>query len=132
MKAHSATLSGLVLILSLGAGAATHFRWEKVPPKDHARTNPMAGKAKAAEGGAAIYEDHCAQCHGPNAMGDGKKKPALKSDEVNNATDGDLEWYLRQGDLRHGMPSRSSLPQAQRWQVIVYLRSLSRPINDHP
>lgn len=48
----------------------------------------------------------------------------LKSDEIKNATDGELEWFLRQGDLRKGMPSWSSLPQAQRWQVVAYLRSL--------
>jgi len=46
------------------------------------------------------------------------------SARIRAATDGDLEWYLRQGDLAHGMPSWSSLPEAQRWQIIIYLRSL--------
>lgn len=119
-------LSGPALALSLVAGAATASRWDKVPAKDQARTNPLAGNPKAVEGGAAIYKEHCAQCHGADAMGDGKKKPALKSDEIKNATDGDLEWFLRQGDLRKGMPSWSSLPQAQRWQVVAYLRSLQQ------
>jgi mono/diheme cytochrome c family protein len=100
------------------------LRWDKVPANDHARTNPLAGNPKAVESGAAIYKDHCAQCHGADAMGDRKKKPALKSDEIKNATDGDLEWFLRQGELRGGMPSWSSLPQAQRWEIVAYLRSL--------
>ena len=126
MKLCSTTLSGFVLILAFMAGAATRSRWEKVPAKDHARINPLTGKPEAVKGGAAVYKEHCAQCHGADAMGDRKKKPPLKSDDVNNATDGDLEWYLRQGDLRRGMPSWSSLPQAQRWELVVYLRSLSQ------
>jgi mono/diheme cytochrome c family protein len=40
------------------------------------------------------------------------------------ASDGDIEWFLRQGDLGHGMPSWSSLPEAQRWQVVAYLKSI--------
>ena len=59
-------------------------------------------------------------------MGDGRKKPSLRTDHVRSATDGDLEWFLRQGDLAHGMPSWSSLPEAQRWQLIAYLRSIQR------
>jgi len=74
--------------------------------------------------GAHLYRDHCAQCHKSDALGDGRKKPSLRSAEVGAASDGDLEWFLRQGDLRHGMPSWSSLPEAQRWQIIAYLRSL--------
>jgi mono/diheme cytochrome c family protein len=119
-------MGGLAVILTLSAGAATVSRWDKVPAKDHARTNPLAGDPKAVEVGAAIYKDHCAQCHGADAMGDGKKKPALKSDEIRIATEGDLEWFLRQGDLRAGMPSWSSLPQTQRWEVVAYIRSLQK------
>jgi mono/diheme cytochrome c family protein len=71
-----------------------------------------------------LYRDHCQQCHKADARGDGRKKPSLRSPHVQTATDGDLEWFLRQGDLARGMPTWSSLPQAQRWQVIAYLRSL--------
>jgi hypothetical protein len=55
---------------------------------------------------------------------DGHKRPSLHSERLRSASDGDIEWFLRQGDLGHGMPSWSSLPQAQRWQVIAYLRSI--------
>ncbi len=114
---------GCTLSLSAAlAAAATH--WDRVPPKDHARPNPLAGRPEAIHAGAILYRDHCQQCHQADAAGDGKKKPSLKTDAVRNATDGDLEWFLRQGDLAHGMPSWSSLPQAQRWQIITYLRSL--------
>jgi mono/diheme cytochrome c family protein len=117
-------------ILFLGMGlaavglAASDARWERVPAKDHGRANPMLGRPEATEGGARVYRDHCLQCHQANGEGDGHKRPSLRSAEIRGVSDGDLEWFLRQGDLRRGMPSWSSLPEAQRWQVIVYLRSL--------
>lgn len=126
MKIASTLIAGLSIAITLMAGAATATRWDKVPAKDHARVNPLAASPQAIEGGAALYQDHCAQCHGADAMGDGKKKPALRSENVKNATDGDLEWFLRQGELGRGMPSWSNLPQGQRWQIVAYLRTLSQ------
>jgi cytochrome c oxidase cbb3-type subunit 2 len=109
----------------LGArGQEAHFA--AVPAKDHARVNPLAGKPEAVSAGAALYKEHCAECHQADAQGDGKKKPSLRTPAVRSASDGDLEWFLRQGDLRHGMPSWSSLPQAHRWAIVAYLRSLQR------
>jgi mono/diheme cytochrome c family protein len=117
----------LAMLLALGFGAARaaedqHF--DGIPARDHARANPLSGKAEAVTAGGALYKDHCAECHQTDANGDGRKKPSLRSATVKSATDGDLEWFLRQGDLRHGMPSWSSLPQAHRWAIIAYLRSL--------
>src|SRR6266568_4478348 len=73
----------------------------------------FAGNASAVEGGAALYKDHCLQCHGRDLSGDGKRVPSLKTSGIRNASDGDLEWFLHQGDLRHGMPSWSGLPLAK-------------------
>ena len=113
----------LVLFFGIAFAAATSH-WESVPARDHARPNPFEGKPEAVSAGALLYRNHCQQCHGADAQGDGQKKPSLHTASVHSATDGDLEWFLRQGDLRHGMPSWSSLPLAQRWQIIAYLRSL--------
>jgi len=113
------TLSAAV---ALGAASASH--WEGIPARDHARSNPLAGQDEAIHAGAVVYRDHCQQCHQANARGDGHKRPTLRSERMRMASDGDLEWFLRQGDLRHGMPSWSSLPQTQRWQLIAYLKSI--------
>jgi mono/diheme cytochrome c family protein len=115
----------LVVTLAFGVGFASegpHF--DGVPARDHARVNPFNGKAEAVTAGGALYKDHCAECHQADANGDGKKKPSLRSAQLKSVTDGDLEWFLRQGDLRHGMPSWSNLPQAHRWAIIAYLRTL--------
>ena len=115
---------GLFVFTTLALAAKSGEWREHVPPKDHARTNPLAGRAEAVTAGALLYKNHCQQCHMANGEGDGKKKPSLRTERVRTASDGDLEWFLRQGDLAHGMPSWSSLPEAQRWQIVSYLRSL--------
>jgi mono/diheme cytochrome c family protein len=114
--------ASLLLCAAAGSHASSHL--DRAPEKDHVRTNPFAAQPESVAAGALLYRDHCAQCHRADAMGDGHKKPPLRSDHIRFATDGDLEWFLRQGDLRHGMPSWSSLPEAQRWQLIAYLRSI--------
>jgi mono/diheme cytochrome c family protein len=114
----------LTSVIALGATLKSH--WDGIPPRDHARPNPMASQSEAIHAGALVYRDHCQQCHQTNAEGDGHKHPSLRSSHIRDASDGDIEWFLRQGDLRHGMPSWSSLPQAQRWQLVAYLRSIQQ------
>ena len=123
---HSSILSlfSFALCAALAFAAAAHSHWDHVPAKDHARVTPLAGRPEVVAAGAIVFTDHCAECHKANAGGDGRKRPSLRTEQVRAATDGDLEWFLRQGDLAHGMPSWSSLPTEQRWQVIAYLRSL--------
>lgn len=125
MKYRVLALFCLVVSTALAWTASSHSRWEQVPSKDHARINPLSGNPDAIAAGALVYRDHCAQCHQAQAQGDGHKRPSLRSSEhLRNASDGDIEWFLRQGDLAHGMPSWSSLPQLQRWQLVAFLRSL--------
>ncbi len=56
-------------------------------------------------------------------MGRGRR-PSLRTDRVQGATDGELLWLLENGELRYGMPSWSGLPEEQRWQVERYVKSL--------
>jgi len=58
----------------------------------------------------------------------GKKGPSLRHPEVQNATDGTLFWLLTNGVAWKGMPVWSKLPDAQRWQLVRYLKSLE--VND--
>lgn len=108
--------------LLLCAASTSHF--SRVPAKDHTRVNPLVSRPDSVAAGAILYREHCEQCHKADGMGDGRKKPSLRTEHIKSATDGDLEWFLRQGDLGHGMPSWSSLPEAQRWQLVAYLRSI--------
>ncbi|HUO35318.1 MAG TPA: c-type cytochrome [Candidatus Acidoferrum sp.] len=110
--------------LALLLCAATDNSWiQKVPQADRERVNPYAGNRDAIAGGAKVFADHCAKCHGSDALGRGKK-PSLRTDVVQNATDGELFWILKNGYLSHGMPTWSSLPEPVRWEVIAYVKSL--------
>jgi cation:H+ antiporter len=104
-----------------GGSVAWYFvhRWQHVPAIDHARLNPWAGSTAAVADGHGIFASHCTSCHHSGGRG-----PTLAQGKLKDATDGDLEWFLRQGDLGQGMPSWRSLNQQDRWQVIRYLRSV--------
>jgi mono/diheme cytochrome c family protein len=99
----------------------------KVPAKDRDRANPLASDSDAAAGGAKIFAEHCAECHGEAAEGQVQGKhyrPNLHSGRVKQATPGELFWLLTNGSLRNGMPSWSRLPEPQRWQLVTYLKLL--------
>jgi mono/diheme cytochrome c family protein len=115
-----------IVALAAALGEASDARWQQIPAQDHVRSNPFMGQPEAVAAGAILFREHCQQCHKQNAQGDGHKRPALRSERLRMASDGDIEWFLRQGDLRHGMPSWSSLPLQQRWQLVAYLRSIQK------
>ncbi len=116
-------VAGMMLGAVLFSGAVDNSWIEKVPEADRNRSNPFAGQAEAVAAGSRLFADHCAKCHGADALGRGKR-PSLRSKEVQQASDGQIFWFLRNGNLRRGMPSWSSLPEPSRWQVITYLKSL--------
>jgi mono/diheme cytochrome c family protein len=96
---------------------------DKVPAGIAARQNPYEGSAQAALAGKKLYRRYCAQCHGPEGRGQGKA-PDLHSPVVQNALPGTLFWFLKNGNLREGMPSWSHLPDERLWQLITYLKTL--------
>jgi mono/diheme cytochrome c family protein len=95
------------------------------PESARARLNPYEGKPEAVLAGRKLFERHCAECHGLEARGRGKA-PALDSDFLQQVPPGDLFWFLTNGNLWVGMPSWSRLPDAQRWQIITYLKTLRK------
>jgi mono/diheme cytochrome c family protein len=98
--------------------------WLKdVPDADRQRANPFAGQKDAIEAGNRIFLDKCAKCHGDDGTGR-KKKPSLRTDRVQKATDGEIFWLLKNGSLKHGMPSWSAMPEPMRWQVVTFVKSL--------
>lgn len=119
------TASLVLAIFSVAAlaFAETNHDWLKhVSEADRSRTNPYHDKADAVAAGSKLYGQHCAKCHGADLQGV-RNKPSLRSETVQHATDGELFWLLKNGDLGHGMPSWSSLPEPSRWQIITYVKS---------
>jgi len=100
----------------------------KSPKKAATRRNPLADDPDAVAAGSKLFAQHCAECHGEAADG-GKKGPSLRASEVQEATPGALFWLLTNGVVRKGMPVWSKLPDAQRWQLVTYIKSLGGTAN---
>jgi mono/diheme cytochrome c family protein len=99
-------------------------RW-RAPASWAGRVNPVAGRPDLAAGGRKVFLERCANCHAADATGFGHA-PDLTSARVQRQSDGALFWKVSTGNAYKGMPTFSFLPEAQRWQVLLYLRSMSR------
>lgn len=94
------------------------------PPSDAVeRPNPLAGRPKLVAGGRKLFVRHCAECHGEDGRGL-KNAADLQLPVVQDQTDGALFWKITNGNRSRGMPMWSQLPELQRWQLILFLRTL--------
>jgi mono/diheme cytochrome c family protein len=103
--------------------ASVYAELEKAPPKYRAKANPLGKDKNAVPAGKVLFEEHCEECHGENALGT-KKAPSLRAQEVQSAPPGSVFWILTNGVVRKGMPVWSKLPEPQRWQLVTYVQSL--------
>jgi mono/diheme cytochrome c family protein len=119
-------------LVALPLMAAANGAWlQKVPAAERATINPVAGSPEHIAAGEKLYQENCARCHG--ADGNGRTtRPPVRSPRVAAATDGELAWMLKNGQPFRGMPAWATLPEAERWQIISYLRSIQAPVQDAP
>ena len=97
------------------------------------RNNPLvAPSAEALAAGKKVFTRQCMSCHGTLGKGDGPaaadqpvKPHDLTSPAVLKQTDGELFWKITTG--RKPMLSfEKLLTEEQRWQVILYIRTLKK------
>ena len=106
------------------SGESAGFR--NAPASATQMKNPYAVDNEAAVGGGKkLYAQNCAQCHGKNLQGMGPA-PTLLSSSLKNANPGELFWFITNGKLTAGMPSWSSLPKQQRWQIVTFLQTQTK------
>jgi mono/diheme cytochrome c family protein len=137
-------LPELVLAGAVTLHAATRGRWT-APPAEKARINLVERTAAAMLKGQALYQKHCASCHGPKGAGDGEaEKSALEP--AADLTDRDLQARLSDGEIlwkmttgrREGsdvvMPGIATRVPAEedRWKLVLFVRSLSAPASPAP
>ncbi len=106
-----------------GGNRNADVRLAAAPASVAALRNPYEGQPEAILGGKKLFRRHCAECHGREGHGQGKA-PDLHSAAVQNAPPGVLFWFLKNGNLREGMPSWSRLPGQRLWQLVAYLKTL--------
>jgi mono/diheme cytochrome c family protein len=103
-----------------------------IPEKEKNRQNPVPNVPEAIESGKSLYGSQCAMCHG--ARGDGKgdvavavkmTMPSFADPKVQaKRTDGELFYIMTQG---HGdMPGEKRLVDQNKWEIVRYLRTLSK------
>jgi cytochrome c553 len=76
----------------------------------------------------------CKQCHGMAGNGKGAMAPNLNPKPRNfkckqtmeNISDGQLFWIIRNGSKGTAMPAYPRLPDKKIWQLIHYIRSLAK------
>jgi mono/diheme cytochrome c family protein len=111
------------LLVAIATPARTGSLLQQAPAKMAVMKNRMEGDALARRAGAKLYKRECAACHGVRREGT-RKAPALDTSEVGEVAPGALFWVLRNGSLSRGMPSFAHLPEAQRWQIVTFLREV--------
>lgn len=121
-RTRSISVIGISLLLAVFA-IAQNKAFHNAPASAAATKNPVAGDAAAIKAGKNIYSQNCAACHGPDGAGTGNV-PSLKTGKAQEAKDGELFWFITNGDENNGMPSWKGLPQRQRWQVVRYIRAM--------
>src|SRR5439155_10261946 len=88
--------------------------------------NPLGASPAAVAAGRVVYDQTCQACHGPAGQGD--RGPALNTGTfARGSEDRDLFRTIREGVAGSQMPPFTALGDEQTWQVVSYLRSLSRP-----
>ena len=127
-------LSAATLTLALAAGDILIGQTETILARDPgwlapataaARMNPLPARPELTAGGRKVFGQRCVDCHGTAGAGT-SRAPSLTTTDVQAQTDGALFWKVTTGNSRDGMPAFSFLPETQRWQVVLYLRQLSR------
>lgn len=104
----------------------------KAPKSANEIKNPLEYDAVATKKGKKMYTQLCVICHGAKGKGDGLAGAALnpKPAKFNTnlfitQTDGAIFWKLSEG--RPPMaPYKDILTEAERWQLINYIRSLNK------
>lgn len=126
-------MRALAAILLLGSGTLAMLSaqnadyrpdqgWQ-APRAAAARGNPLPTTPEIVGGGRKLFLRHCAECHRGDGQG-GKKAADLLLPVVQEQSDGALFWKISNGNPRRGMPSWGRLPEAQRWQLVLYVRAL--------
>jgi mono/diheme cytochrome c family protein len=118
------TMAILVLCLGIAGSAAVGSLTQRAPAKAVQRQNPFDSNEAAQRAGQKLYARDCASCHGDRGQGR-RHAPPLDRADIQNAAPGALFWVLTNGSRYRGMPSFAHLPEAQRWQLVAFLRTKS-------
>jgi mono/diheme cytochrome c family protein len=88
-----------------------------------AKEQMYIGRDNQIRAGEKLFRRHCVECHGADGRGIGKAAN-LQQPDVQKKSPAESVEYLRNGNLRRGMPSWAGMPEERRWQIVAYLKTL--------
>jgi len=130
------TLATSIIAVSIMSFAFTSIQQSKpwpVPDKNAKMANPVKSDKESISAGKALWNLHCASCHGKTGLGDGSKAAQLKTQPqdlttkaMQSQSDGSLFYKISEG--REDMPSfKKKIPDADDiWNVVNYMRTLKK------
>jgi mono/diheme cytochrome c family protein len=121
----------LLVVLGTMLGQNPEYRQDPTwrAPEDAARkVNPLANRPGAAAGGKKLFLRNCAECHGDGSGIEKKHSADFQLPVVQEQSDGTIFWKITNGNTDRGMPAFSKLPELERWQLVLYLRTL-KPVS---
>jgi len=109
----------------------------KAPEAIYSKTNPLESTPENIEKGRLLFtldaQPTCTVCHGSgNGLGmmSGGLNPPPRNfmckETMQNISDGQLFWIIKNGSSGTGMPAFSDLNVEQIWQLVHYIRQLSK------
>lgn len=124
-----------ITLLLVAAGSAVYAFFHPGPwivPEEAKRVaNPLKSSQVNLPAARKLYLDKCAECHGDAGKGDGPQgkmydplpKDLTDASHMNALGDGELFYKISEG--HRPMPAfRKRLTEEQRWQLVLFLRSL--------
>lgn len=123
-------LAGSALVAA--SASVGDLGWQRGFDRTGAMSSPIRSTDDVIARGRATYAQRCVPCHGERGRGDGPIGAALDprpADLVLHApqhTDGELYYFVSRGVPGTAMPVwRDVLTDAERWELVAYLRRLT-------
>jgi len=94
--------------------------------------NPVKPSPQGLKIAARLFKENCAACHGAAGAGNGPLAKTLVDKPMNftdakamkAVSDGELFWKITSGRLP--MPSWAQFSDIQRWELVIYVRTLGK------
>ncbi len=112
---------------------------KQAPGKFRNLTSPLPTSEEHIKAGEKLYHETaqplaCTQCHGSKGDGKGPMGAALNphprnftcGKTMNDLSDGQLFWIIKNGSIGTGMMAFSGMPDNKIWQLIQYIRTLAK------
>jgi hypothetical protein len=127
-RSRRTVLAGALALVVLGLGIGLPPLVVDAYPTTYRRP-PLTYHVASIASGMAVYREQCAECHGPTGAG----RPSvgdLRGPAISRRHAGELFWLVTHGAVARGMPAFDGrLTEAQRWDVINFIRALAAADN---